>query len=302
MQKTLLKPVSLAGFGFWRCKDVVVTLEPAAPDEGIVFLRDDLPNSEPIAAKLENRIAVERRTSLGIRKHGQTVVQVDMVEHILAALFAMRITNCRIHVNAQELPALDGSALHYVKAIAEAGTVDQPGTQTKWRIVEPIRVESDTAFLEVIPPLPDDVAASVHYELNYPHSPDIGKQEFTTQFVPQALQKEVAPARTFATHREATALQQAGYCRRVTTQNCLVFTGSGVLENTLRFDNECARHKVLDLTGDMFLGGIEWIGRFHGVGSGHELNSLMLEKLLQQWRENNCLNGARSRQVQLSAP
>ena len=79
MQKTLKKPVALEGFGFWRCDDVVVTLNPADPDTGIVFIRDDVPSAPPIPAKLKNRIAVERRTSLGIQKDGQTVVQVDMV-------------------------------------------------------------------------------------------------------------------------------------------------------------------------------------------------------------------------------
>ena len=280
MPKTLNKPVSLEGFGFWRCDDVVVTLNPADPDTGIVFIRDDIPSAPPIQAKLENRMAVERRTSLGIQKDGQTVVQVDMVEHLMAALFAAGITNCCVRVNAQELPALDGSALPYVEAINSVGTVDQPGKRIQKRVTQSIRVGTDKSYLEVEPPKPEDLTSTIRYELNYPHCPDIGKQEFSAEFVPEVLQKEIAPARTFATQDEAKALQSAGLCQRVTTQNCLVFTGNGVLDNQLRFSNECARHKVLDFTGDLYLGGIEWIGRFHGVGSGHALNSQLLEKLL----------------------
>ena len=281
MQKTLKNSVCLEGFGFWRCNDVVVTLTPADADTGIVFIRDDLLSAPPIPAKLENRMAVERRTSLGIQKDGQTVVQVDMVEHLMAALFATGITNCCVHVSAQELPALDGSALPYVEAIDSVGTVDQPGERIQKRIMQSIRVGTDKSYLEVEPLKPGDLTSTIHYELNYPHCPDIGKQEFSAEFVPETLQKEIAPARTFATQDEAKALQSAGLCQRVTPKNCLVFTGKGVLDNQLRFPNECARHKILDFTGDLYLGGIEWIGRFHGVGSGHALNCQLLKKLLQ---------------------
>ncbi|MBR6435719.1 MAG: UDP-3-O-[Thermoguttaceae bacterium] len=280
MQKTLKKPVSLEGIGFWRCNDVVVTLSPADPDTGIVFIRDDLPSAPPIQATQENRLPAERRTSLGIQKDGRTVVQVEMVEHLMAALFAAGITNCCVRVSAQELPALDGSALAYVEAINSVGTVDQPGERIQKRVTQTIRVGTDKSYLEVEPPKPEDLTSSIYYELNYPHCPDIGKQEFSAELVPEFLQKELAPARTFATQEEAKALQSAGLCQRVTAQNCLVFTGQGVLDNQLRFPNECARHKALDFIGDMYLGGIEWIGRFHGVGSGHALNSQLLEKLL----------------------
>ncbi|MBR0237157.1 MAG: UDP-3-O-[Thermoguttaceae bacterium] len=281
MQKTLNKPVSLEGFGFWRCDDVVVTLTPADPDTGVVFIRDDIPSAPKIPARLENRMTVERRTSLGIQNDGKTIVQVDMVEHLMAALFAAGITNCCVRVNSQELPALDGSALPYVDAINSVGTVEQPGERKRIRVTQSIRVGTDKSYLEVEPPKPEDLTSTICYELDYPHCSDIGKQVFSAEFVPDVLQKEIAPARTFATQDEAKVLQSAGLCQRVSPQNCLVFTGTGVLENQLRFPNECARHKVLDFTGDLYLGGIEWTGRFHGVGSGHALNCQLLEKLLQ---------------------
>ena len=149
------------------------------------------------------------------------------------------------------------------------------------RVTQYLRVGTDKSYLEVEPPRPEDLTSTIHYELNYPHCPDIGKQEFSAALVSEFLQKELAPARTFATQDEANALQSAGLCQRVSAKNCLVFSGTGVLDNQLRFPNECARHKILDFTGDFYLGGIEWIGRFHGVGSGHALNCKMLEKLLQ---------------------
>lgn len=282
MQKTLLKPAQLSGFGFWRCEDAAVTLEPAAEDTGIVFIRDDLPETPVIPAELNFRVNTPHRTSLGISLEGNKNVQVDMVEHVMAALFAMEITNCRVHVTAQELPALDGSALPYVEAINEAGVKSQNKPGKKWRVTAPIRVGNDAAYMEVRPPEPEVLVGTIDYELNYPHNPAIGFQEFTTPLFSETLREDVVPARTFATQQEAVTLQAAGLCRRVTPQNCLVFTGEGVLENSLRFNDECARHKILDFVGDMYLGGIEWVGRFHCVGSGHDLNYQMLQELIRQ--------------------
>ncbi len=282
MQKTLLKKIQLDGFGFWQCQDCSVILEPSEENSGIVFIRDDQPTAPPIPAILTNRIDTPHRTSLGITQSGVVVVKVEMVEHIMAALCAMEVSNCKVHVSAEELPALDGSAESYVKAISQAGVVEQNSPRTQWRIKTPIRVGDDKFWLEVVPPEPEVLVATISYELDYPQWPSIGHQEYSAPLFSEALREQIMPARTFATQQEAVTLQAAGLCKRVTPDNCLVFSLDGVIKNTLRFEDECARHKILDFVGDLFLDGIDWIGKFRACGSGHSHNYLMLNELIKQ--------------------
>lgn len=282
MQKTLLATIRLSGLGFWRCQDVEVRIEPADANTGIRFVRSDLPGQPEIAAIPENRIPADHRTCLGIRQNGSVIAQVDMVEHIMAALFAMDVSNCRVFLNAQELPALDGSGNPYVKAINEAGVTPQSAQSEVWRVTEPIEIVLGESSLRVDPPESEVLVANVEYELDYPQCPAIGRQEFATSFYRESLREDILPARTFATQQEAFSLQAHGFCKRITARDCLVFSAEGVIDNDLRFDDECARHKIQDLVGDLYIGGIEWIGRFHGKGSGHTHNGLMLDKLMEQ--------------------
>lgn len=282
MQNTLLAPIRLSGLGFWRCQDVDVRIVPANVDTGIWFIREDLPGKPAIAALPKNRIPADHRTCLGLQKDGQIIAQVDMVEHIMAALFTMDVANCRIYLNAQELPALDGSGDPYVKAINSVGVLPQSSSLKSWRVTRPIEIVIGDSSLRVEPPEPEVLVANVLYELDYPQCSAIGRQEFATSFYRESLRDEVMPARTFATQQEAFTLQARGLCRRITAKDCLIFSAEGVVDNDLRFKDECARHKIQDLVGDLFIGGIEWIGRFQGKGSGHAHNHQMLDKLLQQ--------------------
>jgi UDP-3-O-acyl N-acetylglucosamine deacetylase len=275
-QRTLADSTEVTGFGYWSGRDVRVQLRPAPVDTGLVFVRDDLPTPRRIPALSQHRVEMPRRTSLAAE--GATV---EMVEHVLAALYGMQIDNCEIWVNAPELPGCDGSSLPFVEAIVKVGCVDQPAERPRLIVTEITRVGDQESWVEARPasrtrPL------TLQYKLDYGPNNPIGRQAIEVNVTPESFRRDLAPARTFLMDEEAKWLRERGLGSRVTPQDLLIFSPDGVIENSLRFENECVRHKTLDLLGDLALAGCDLVGQFIAYRSGHRLNAELVKVLLAE--------------------
>lgn len=268
----------MRGFGFWSGLDVNVELRPAPPGHGIVFIRRDLPGLPCIPAAIANRVDGPRRTTLSVRG-----TAVDMVEHVLAALAGLQVDNCMVYVDRAEMPGLDGSSFRYVEAILEAGLVRQERPRRTLRITRPVRIGGEDAWLLAEPG--DGAGLDLEYRLSYPDDPAIGSQSFSIRLAPETFRTGVAPARTFVTRAEAALLREQGLGRRVNFRDLLVFDDAGPVQNALRFPEECARHKLLDMIGDFALSGCDIVGRITAFRSGHRLNAELVRELLAAFAE-----------------
>jgi UDP-3-O-acyl N-acetylglucosamine deacetylase len=274
-QQTLARPASVAGFGYWSGRDVQVEFRPAPPDTGVVFVRGDLSQPVRIPARVEYRIEAPRRTTL--RAGGASV---EMVEHILAALAGVQVDNCEVWVDAAEMPGCDGSSLPFVEALDAAGIVPQAATRMVLVVREVTRMGDDETWIEARPAPAGGLTAK--YRLDYGRDNPIGRQTLTLGVTPDSFRRELAPARTFMLKEEADWLRAQGLGKRVTAQDLLVFDADGPVDNQLRFYEECVRHKLLDLVGDLALAGCDLSGYFVAHRSGHRLNAELVRVLLSE--------------------
>ena len=256
---------------------MTVRFKPAPEHHGVVFVRTDLPGQPKIEALIHNRVQGPRRTTL---VHNNAAV--EMVEHILSALAGLHIDNCLVEVDRAEMPGMDGSSREFAEALHDAGVIQQTATRKQIIIRERIRVEENDIWVEAIPS--DDVhpGFGLTFDIDYRNCPSIGKQQFRYRVDPATYRDQVAPARTFVLKQEADLLRQQGLGQRVTFQDLLVFDDEGPIDNQLLFDDECARHKLLDMIGDLSLVGADIVGQIHGYRSGHRLNSQLAFAILQQ--------------------
>ncbi|MCC7473951.1 MAG: UDP-3-O-[3-hydroxymyristoyl] N-acetylglucosamine deacetylase [Pirellulales bacterium] len=273
-QRTLVRPVSVTGFGYFSGRDIRVEFWPAAEDTGITFVRHDLGPAARIPASANLRLNVPRRTSLEMNG-----ARVDMVEHVLAALAGMRIDNCEVWVDAAELPGLDGSCKAFVEALDHAGAVEQRSPVRQICVGKPIRVGDDECWIEAQPAR--SAGLSISFEINFAEHTAIGRQCFALDITPEAFRREVAPCRTFIPEEVANGMLAQGIGKRVSTSDLLIFGPNGPIGNSLRFPEECARHKMLDVVGDLALTGCEVVGHVVAHRSGHALHAELAKQLLE---------------------
>lgn len=271
-QRTLAEPVSLAGMAYVTGERVAVTLLPASPDAGVTFIRTDSVLARPIPALAEHVASAQRRTVLG-----RAPDQVEMVEHLLAALAGLKIDNCIVEVDGPELPALDGSADCYLRALDEAGIALQRRPRTIWTVERPVSVGDGKSSLTFYPA--QDQKLRMSYLLDYGPHTSLVRQRHTHDINPTAMHNGLADCRTFLLQHEAEMMARQGFGRNTTERDLLVFGPRGLIGNTLRYDDEPARHKVLDMVGDLALVGVDLAGHVIGCRSGHALNVQMARRL-----------------------
>ena len=283
-QRTLATATQIQGTGFWSGTPVTVGLHPAAANTGIVFQRTDQPAQPKITSGIEAVHPTPFRTRL---VNGNAAI--DMTEHLLSALYACGVDNCLVSVNAQELPSLDGSALGYLDAIQNAGVVEACNTDGycasnhQHKIIKPIRIGDADHWILAMPS--DDNELSIEFRLDYGRDSVIAPGSFKAVINEAVFSEQIAAARTFVTQREAEHIQSLGLANHVGYQDLLVFGDDGPIENALRFKNECARHKVLDLIGDLALAGLRLTGRIIAYRSGHALNAALATAIVQQYKK-----------------
>jgi len=277
-QQTIARSTSVRGKGLLLGVDAVAEFCPAPPGTGVVFERVDLNPPVTIPALITNAVSRPRRTTLRVGD-----ATIDTVEHCLSAIVGLGIDNVRIRLAGPEVPCGDGSSLPFLEPLAAAGLVTQEAPAHVHRIREPIVIEEDDALVAALPT--EGSGYRVTYELDYAAvSKPIGRQTREFDFSRDDYAADIAPARTFSLRPEAEALWKAGMCRHLTPRDALVIDVDGPMENAFRFPDECVRHKVLDVIGDLALAGVRLSGKIVAQRSGHELNRRLAKRLFEQVR------------------
>ena len=271
-QQTIGEPAEVQGIGYVTGKHVRLRFRPAPASTGIVFVRTDLGTQACIPACVENVTGTNRRTTLG-----KAPVHVSLVEHVLAALSGLRIDNCFVELDAPEPPGLDGSADAFVNALQHAGTVMLSERRPIWTVTEPETFVMNDATITLHPL--DVPELRVSYLLDYGLDSSIQWQMATETITPASFASQVAPSRTFVTEAEALALRNQGLGSRTAVTDLLVFGPKGPINNRLRFGNEPARHKILDIVGDLSLIGCDLRGHVVAYRSGHPHNVGLVRQL-----------------------
>jgi UDP-3-O-acyl N-acetylglucosamine deacetylase len=274
-QRTLARSVELMGIGFLTGASIRVRFRPAPPSTGVSFVRTDLRPAVKVPARIDQVSGTDRRTTLG-----KPPAQVALVEHVLAALHGLRIDNCLVELNAPEPPGLDGSARSFVEALQEAGTVLQAARRPIYGVSSPVVVGHNGATLSLHPHTADELKIS--YLLDYGLRSPIPRQICTEILTPEQFASSVAGCRTFILENEAEELRRQGLGTRTTAADLLVFGKHGPIDNRLRCANEPARHKILDLVGDLSLFGSDLCGHVVAYRSGHPLNTELVRELTRR--------------------
>ncbi len=267
-QVTLAAMVSFSGAGLHSGKDVTMTLKPGNPDTGIVFIRKDLPGQPEIHARAELVTSTLKATTLS-----ENGAQVFTVEHLLGALFAMGIDNCRIEMDAPEPPVTDGSGLVFAQLVQQAGRKEQEKERKILVIDRAFSVYDGDKFIMM---LPYD-GTRVSFTSVNPH-PLLGTQYFDLLLDEETFLEEIAPARTIGFMREVEQMRKMGLGLGGNLENALVYDDTKCL-SVPRFPDELVRHKILDALGDMSLIG-PWKGHIIAVKSGHAYNSQLAKKII----------------------
>ncbi len=277
-QQTISRTVEIEGRGLFTGDAATLRFHPAPPNVGIWFVRSDQTHPVRVPATVDAVTKRARRTSL---QNG--TVSIETVEHCLSACAGMGIDNLEIELTGNEVPAGDGSCLAFIKGIQEAGIIEQNSPRDPFVIDDVVRVSEGDMELVALPPLTDDAEGlEVLYELDYGPQTPIGRQVCSFRVEPGAFAEQIAPARTFVLREEAEMMRNAGLGRHLTYADILVFDGHGPIENTLRFPDECVRHKILDLLGDLMLLGRYIVGRIHARKSGHAQNHALVRALRER--------------------
>jgi len=282
-QKTIKNNVTFSGAGLHTGKTVHVTVKPAGENEGVSFVRLDLAGKPSIKVSPSNVVMDDKVTRCSaIESQG---VRIYTIEHLMAALSALGIDNVVIEIDGDEIPGLDGSSLEFLKALDRAGIIDQHADKNTFVIQEPIVVSNKTSSIVIVP----HDHFSVSYTLDYDLS-SLRSQFFSKSIDSGTFAKELAPARTFCLESEADDIKAHGMGKGANYQNTLVMSAKGPIENTLRFSDECARHKALDVIGDLALLGYPVQGAVYATKSGHALNRALVKKIEAQRQKYNTVS------------
>lgn len=269
-QHTLATEFTCSGIGLHTGLPVQVRVLPAPPTCGRYFVRVDLPQAPEIPARVE---AVSQTTLSTELAQGKATVRT--VEHLLAALAAMGVDNARIELNGPEVPLLDGSAVEWAGAIAQAGLAPQPQPRPTSLLREPCWIREGDAFVAALPASETRFTYGIDFDLAA-----IGNQWHSWSTVTSFLE-DIAPARTFGLLHQIDYLRQQGLIKGGSLDNALVCGPAGWLNPPLRFANEPARHKLLDLMGDLSLLGYFPTAHFLAYKASHHLHTQLARSLAQ---------------------
>jgi UDP-3-O-[3-hydroxymyristoyl] N-acetylglucosamine deacetylase len=271
MQATIQKPISCYGIGVHSGKKTQVTLKPAKPNTGIVFIRTDI-------TSLDNRInatydnVFDTTLSTSIRNNAK--VHISTIEHLMAAIWGCSVNNMIVEIDGPEVPIMDGSSKAFVFMIECAGIKSQNAPKRNLKILKEISVCDNSSEIFARP------AKSTHIDLTIDFTASvIGRQHYSftagTNF-----KEEIANSRTFGFMHELEYLQQKGLAKGASLDNAIGIDKNIVLNHEgLRHKNEFVRHKLLDILGDLFCTGGNFIGSLNGYKTSHYLNNQLLHKI-----------------------
>ena len=274
LQKTIKSEIKLAGKGLFSGKDVKIVFRPAEVNTGVVFVRTDLSDPVRIPVNTDSIAERDRRTAL---KKGP--VSIETPEHCLAAIGALEIDNIIIELDSVELPGFDGSSSEYFKVLSRAGFVEQKFPRTELVITEPVSITEGDKSIYALPYNTDRL--NITYDLDYTQHTGIGRQLYSCEVTGEHFERELAEARTFCLEAEARQMQAHGIGAHLTPKDILVINSDGPIKNSFRYSDECVRHKVVDLIGDLMLVGRAVVGRIIAYKSGHALNLRLAKELVK---------------------
>jgi UDP-3-O-[3-hydroxymyristoyl] N-acetylglucosamine deacetylase len=272
-QTTLAERVDLMGRGVHCGAPSRVSLLPAGPDTGIVFVNrraDGTTRQIPVSpAAIRN---TDFATVLG-DSHG---LMCSTVEHLLAAFTGLGVDNVIVEVEGGEVPIFDGSAIAFVEAIEAAGLERHDAPRRFIKVLKPVRVADGRSIGEL---LPYDAGFRLEIEIDFAH-PLIGRQRYAATLTPDVFRRDLARARTFGFMSDVAKLWSAGYALGASLDNTICLADDRVLNPAgLRYSDEFVRHKALDAIGDLAVAGLPILGRYHSVCGGHKLNAAIVSAL-----------------------
>ena len=268
-QRTIKKPVEVIGIGLHKGEPIKLRLEPLGADAGIVFYREDLALSIPLSPSsvIDTRMA----TVIGNEKGF-----ISTIEHFLSAIYAYGIDNLRVIVNGNEMPVMDGSAISFCLLLDEAGIEEQEEPKKVIRVKKTVEVTDGQKFVRLSP----SKQAAFDFRIKFDH-PVIGEQSHRFTFGTHSFIEEIARARTFGFAKDIQYLQSQNLALGASLQNAIGLDDHKVLNpEGLRFENEFARHKILDAMGDMMVSGHNILGYYESFAGSHHLNYQLTSKLL----------------------
>lgn len=262
-QTTLRKAFAYEGVGLHTGVPCRVNVRPAAANTGLRFVTGGV----EIPALAEYVVETARATVVG--KEG---IAISTIEHLLAAIFGMGVSNAEIVVDGPEIPVADGSAKTWIDLIANAGIAPQREVRERYVPAAPTFVRDGDRAVIILP------ATQFRVRFLADFAPPIGTQYFDGELTPEMFANEIAAARTFGYLHEVQALLDRGLAKGGTLENALVFAPDGPMQ-PMRWDNEPVRHKVLDLVGDFALLGAWPQCEVVAIKSGHKLHCIATSEL-----------------------
>jgi UDP-3-O-[3-hydroxymyristoyl] N-acetylglucosamine deacetylase len=270
-QRTLRRTISCAGIGLHSGNKVTLSLRPAAANSGIRFRRSDLGGLD-IPATVSHVGGINHATGLT-----RDAVNVDTVEHLLAAFVSLGVDNAVVELNSPEVPIMDGSAAPFIYLIQEAGIKQLAAPRRYLKVLRPISLSRGDKRIALYP----SDHFKVTYSIAFDH-PMLRHQSRTIQITEESFVEDIAPARTFGFLEEVEMMRQQGLALGGSLENAVVIGDTGVLNNALRFEDEFVRHKILDVIGDMALVGHPIIGHLIAHRGGHALHTAFAARVLEE--------------------
>ncbi|MBW1973146.1 MAG: UDP-3-O-acyl-N-acetylglucosamine deacetylase [Deltaproteobacteria bacterium] len=272
-QRTVKEEVSCTGIGLHSGKRVKMTIKPAKENEGISFIRKYKRKKYKIKGDYSNILNGKFATVLGVNG-----VKISTVEHLLAAFFGLGVDNAIVELDADEVPAMDGSATSFVYLIKSAGIVKQKAFKKFFLIKKPFTLKEGERSVAIYP----HNSFAISYTIDFNH-PLINNQSYDFIFSEFSFEREIAPARTFGMLKEVEFLWKNGFAKGGSLDNAIVIDEFRILnEGGLRFKDEFVRHKILDMIGDLSLLRHPIIGKVVAHKSGHALNHKVINQLLSR--------------------
>jgi UDP-3-O-[3-hydroxymyristoyl] N-acetylglucosamine deacetylase len=269
-ETTIQQPVSFTGIGLHNGVPVTMRIRPAPPATGIVFERTDLDNFQ-IQASWRHVARVSYATSL--MRQG---VLISTTEHLLSVLYSMGIDNAVIEIDNLEVPILDGSGKPFAELIRNAGIRTYRRRRRYLRIRRPVSVEATGKRITILPADRFLLTCDIFFD-----HPLVGRQTLELEVTPERYASEIAPARTFGFSWELDQMRDMGLIRGANLENAVCFDRATVLNpEGLRFADECCRHKVLDLIGDLALIGRPLLGHVIAERAGHAMHAALVARIM----------------------
>ena len=270
-QQTIKDSITVSGVGLHSGKHVEMKLLPAGINHGVKFVRSDKKHDNEIQAIWSN----VTETILSTTISNQTGLKITTIEHLMSALSGLHIDNLLIHINAPEVPIMDGSSKPFVDLIEKVGVKIQNKKRKLLNIKKNIEIKNENSSVKIVP----NKQFSIDFEIDFP-SQLVSKQSCQLQLINGNYKTDIASARTFGFEKDVENLRSNGLALGGSLDNAVVVGENKILnEDGLRYSDEFVRHKILDSIGDLYLAGSPIMGYFYGNKSGHHLNNQLLRKL-----------------------